>query len=463
MSFALSPEHSFNPEDENNSLQSYIDGLFDQMAYAQLKVEDLRKRGLLKDGQSLEDYVREELGIGESFEGQAIDELAAILPVAISPNKRMELKGQPVFPPGFEKKLKLNFLANNPMILSDLVSTWEFHEFRQKAFSEIGVLTQGEKTSYDPNSPENMGSLEGWEIREQMQLQQPRIVSFTDRNYFAFKVVTNPSNPERNNSQSADLEEYAVVSDRVKNRELTEQLVDTPAVLRFYLALNIYNILEDKKHRIEAAFRKIAEAKMSGIRKETSSYNLPFLEHAFQLFVQEVAQHPVEVTLLYRSNSPALPVTQKERVFAKRGSEDGVISFSWIESNQGKLEKKQTDVRVNKETGSFEFRVPAQPEFEEWSEFHRRNYPDARLRYIVNYCELVTPEQRLVHGPAVYQDAMQVKQELLATPTVRELFAQFAKYQMGNAPDTEIVIVPMDSDFFPEMGLYESSSDANKN
>lgn len=473
-------ESSKEPDEEKVLIAKLAAELFSSSSYTNLKEEDLRNQGMIQPDESLEDFIKKQLGLRETLQPAAISSLLDELPPSSELSEEQETKTQVFFTPEEESYIRRAVLGseNNQDVLSALADSEEMIRFTYQVFESIGSIEDDGETSFDINKlASNLDRV------ERTLRRPPRTLEIRGEKYFALSV---PKESESSGLGSIigammgpSLSHHLIVSDPERNRALTSQILKTPELMRYYLAKHLREQQEIRKTHLTNEFRTASLKKYEQIETEVKEYNLPFQRHAFNLLLKEASAGELELNIIFRDRHDADTIKGKaepkldrvgtessDKFLTLRSEEPGVLSFFW---NYQKIEyvsedgervmkriptREQADVRFNEETNSFELRSYKNDQANEW--VNKKEYDGSGwvIKTLLDRLSIVTHEQRTRIGTDIYQEANLIKRELEAIQNPIELFMKLREYQLAGYPNNEFILSKSGSADLPIVELF---------
>ncbi len=466
-------EYYPEPLDEQTLLHRFLDHLFDDMRYANLCADDFRQQGIFPENQSLLHFIESQMGLNESIQTEALWRVLEELPGnAVIDDGFTE---QDIFSPEEEKEIRLAIFGGQDIALTNLAMTPEMRGFAHAVFDAAGVVHYDEDASADPQIlTKNLTTL------EKTLAQTPAVLTVGDEKYFALRV------PKDDNQtmgsaligfmMGPQLRDYLAVSDPEMNTQLSRKLLSNREILRYYVAVNLRAIQDERKNEVTSMFRDVAIRKYDAVEKEVREYNRPVQLHIFRLLVQEAEQHELEMTRIFRDRHDVAAVKGErapllERVGSEssaqrmtlRSTQPGVLSFFYPDKGV-QITREHVDVRWNAEKGALEYRTPQDEENRDWREFGKEySGPGYHIQRFLDDLSIVQREQRLTEGEKIYKDADEVKKELLAAQSASEFFFKFRQYGLGLYPGQEFLVMPAKSTYVPIIDLFTDGANARYN
>lgn len=448
--------------------------------YVRLKVEDLKRHGIVKPNQDLGHYMMEKLGLNDSSVKEALFALEEQIPPPNDTAVVYRAQGDYRLSREEELAIRREYLEGNENLIEALARASGKEALAEKILQSAGVLEEDGDRSFDPAKIK-----ENFELYERLINQYPTILEVNGNQCFALRIPRDiedsPGAIIAGFMLPPSIGEYIVVVDPDKNSALSSFLYGNQNLFKYYYAKRLVEIQARKKREAEQEISSVASDKYKETEEKEEQINRPLQIKAFEL-LQKDAKERGKITLMntFRDNYDVAAIRGVGPVKTDRtGSEssartyhlsvdtDDNLVIEW-EGREGVMEwqedeGKKTMALVFKPTQAQAF-IRKNPENETELEFGVKSEdgkinwdakgPTEEARRIFKYIKAVTISQLLEEETISEQEGKLIIDDLLKAKSSPEFFQKSIDYNISGFPSRETLVVLNPKfhyvyDFFP--------------
>ncbi len=235
-------------------------------------------------GELMHEYITKEAKLDQSLVQQAINRLADFLPGDISPKAIANRKEQ--ITPEEEAKIRMHAAGVYQTIFYQLQDISGMNNFSTKVYQRLGQIER-----YAGKEIATSLNISDIQYVEPILVQSPQILKRGEGRMFAFQ---NPDSP------GGTIEDYYFVSGEKENRELAQLILDSPHLIKYYVATYIFDIQKRAINTIHEKITSVHENLKTKANELTQDANAVSQDHFYMLLFKESEQKPIRMTRIHR-------------------------------------------------------------------------------------------------------------------------------------------------------------------